>query len=369
MKRVNRLGFTALPTAVVLGLLAVLSTFPVFGEAANESESRLLKDIKYLASDELEGRGVGTNGLNKAADFVRNAFREAGLDVTTVEGEAFQPFTMTTGSKLGKTNTLAFTGPDGKSIDLKINGDFQTCSFGAAGKFDGGIVFGGYAIDAKDEKYQDFAEVDLKDKIVIIMRRNPQQGNPHGKFGGGGPVSVHASLRTKVSNAFGKGAAAILFVNDPYSIRKNAKNDNSLVEKETGRLVAAAEALVKTDAKDAEKTAAARKKLAESVKRLNAAKVAADKTDDDDPLMRFGYGGNASGKSIPILHVTVKAVDQLLQASLKKSLADLEAEIDKDVKPQTTALKGWKATGETSLEVTKVEVKNVIGVLEGEGPL
>jgi acetylornithine deacetylase/succinyl-diaminopimelate desuccinylase-like protein len=369
MKRVNRPGFTALPTAVAIGLLAVLSAFPVFGDAANESESRLLKDIKYLASDELEGRGVGTNGLNKAADFVRNAFREAGLDVTSVEGEAFQPFTMTTGSKLGKTNTLAFTGPDGKSINLKINGDFQTCSFGGAGKFDGGIVFGGYAIDAKKKEYQDFADVDLKGKIVIVMRRNPQQGNPHGKFGGGGPVTVHASLRTKVSNAFGKGAAAILFVNDPYSIRKNAKNDNSLVEKETGRVVAAAEALVKTDAKDAEKTAAARKKLADTVKRLNAAKVAAGKADDDDPLMRFGYGGNASGNSIPILHVTAKAVDQLLQASLKKSLADLEAEIDKDVKPQTTALKGWKATGETSLEVTKVEVKNVIGVLEGEGPL
>ena len=369
MKRVNRPGFTALPIAGVLGLFAVLSTFPVFGDAANELESRLLKDIKYLASDELEGRGVGTDGLNKAADFVRDSFREAGLDVTSVNGEAFQPFSMTTGSKLGKTNTLTFTGPDGKSINLKINGDFQTCSFGAAGKFDGGIVFGGYAIDAKNKEYQDFADVDLKGKIIIIMRRNPQQGNPHGKFGGGGPVSVHASLRTKVSNAFGKGAAAILFVNDPYSIRKNAKNDNSLVEKETGRLVTAAEALVKTDAKDAEKTAAARKKLADSVKRLKAAKVAAGKADDDDPLMRFGYGGNASGKSIPIMHVTAKSVDQLLQASLKTSLADLEAEIEKDVKPQTTALKGWKATGETSLEVTKVEVKNVIGVLEGEGPL
>jgi hypothetical protein len=367
MKRVKFRRIAVLPTAVVLGLFAALSTFSVFGDAANELESRLLKDIKYLASDELEGRGVGTNGLNKAADFIRDSFREAGLDVTSVNGEAFQPFSMTTGSKLGKTNTLAFIGPDGKTIELKCDGDFRTCSFGGPGKFAGEIVFGGYAIDAKKEGYHDFADVDLKGKIVIVMRRNPQQSNPHGKFGGGG-AAAHASIRRKVSNAFGKGAAAILFVNDPYSIRKNAKNDQTLVDKETGRVVTAAEALVKTNADDADKTAAARKKLADAVKRLKAAKLAAAKSEDDDPLMRFGYGGNG-GTAVPVMHVTAKAVDQLLQASLKKSLADLEAEIDKDFKPQTTLLTGWKVAGETSLEQTKVEVKNVIGVLEGEGPL
>ena len=66
-----------------------------------ESQTHLLNDIKYLASDELEGRGIGTKGLNKAADYIREQFKEAGLDVTQVNGGAFQFFKMTTKAILG----------------------------------------------------------------------------------------------------------------------------------------------------------------------------------------------------------------------------------------------------------------------------
>ena len=50
-------------------------------EVAPEVKTRLTEDLKYLASDDLEGRGVGTKGLDVAAEFVSKAFREAGLDV------------------------------------------------------------------------------------------------------------------------------------------------------------------------------------------------------------------------------------------------------------------------------------------------
>jgi len=359
---VKRLGF------LVLGLVA---TLPVYGDRATEIESRMLDDIKYLSSDELEGRGVGTDGLNKAADFVRNAFREAGLDVTRVDGDAFQPFTMTTGSKLGKTNTLTLIGPDGQKFELKHGRDFRTCSFGGSGRFEADIVFGGYAIDAKKAGYQDFADVDLKGKAVIIMRRNPQQGNPHGKFGGQhGGVSAHASLTRKVSNAFGKGAAAVLFVNDPHSVRKNADENKTIIDKESLRVDTAASDLVRIDKSEVKKVTAARKKLSAAVNRLKAAKNTVKKG-NHDRLMAFGYGGNARGAdAIPIAHVTQKVIDQLLaQSPNKKSLADVEAEIDKDLKPRTSVIEGWKLKGEISVNRTQVEVKNVIGVLEGAGPL
>ena len=53
-----------------------------------ESQNHLLNDIKYLASDELEGRGIGTKGLNKAADYIREQFKDAGLDVKIRPGTA-----------------------------------------------------------------------------------------------------------------------------------------------------------------------------------------------------------------------------------------------------------------------------------------
>ena len=48
-------------------------------ENAAESESRLKESVTYLSSDELEGRGVGTEGLNKAAEYLASQFAQLGL--------------------------------------------------------------------------------------------------------------------------------------------------------------------------------------------------------------------------------------------------------------------------------------------------
>ena len=89
----------ALLTTLLLPLFA--AAWPVFsGEATTESQQHLLSDIKYLASDELEGRGVGTKGLDLAADYIRDQFAKAGLNVVSAKGEAFQKFKMTTSSSL-----------------------------------------------------------------------------------------------------------------------------------------------------------------------------------------------------------------------------------------------------------------------------
>ena len=105
---------------VAAGLLIVVAaTVRVPADTPVESQSHLLNDIKYLASDELEGRGIGTKGLNKAADYIKEQFKEAGLDVTQVKGDAFQYFKMTTKAILGTPNTLKFVGPGGKTIELK----------------------------------------------------------------------------------------------------------------------------------------------------------------------------------------------------------------------------------------------------------
>lgn len=349
---------------VAFALLGMALVVPVFADAKTETQTRLLNDIQLLASDDLQGRGVGTDGLNVAADFIRKEFAKAGLDVSPVNGKAFQPFTMVTGAKLGSPNTLQFSGPDGKTIDLKLDTDFKTCSFGGAGSFSGEIVFCGYGVD--DKKYNDFTGVDLKDKIVLIMRRVPQQGSSFGAFAAGhGRVTRHEALTTKISNAFRRGAKAILFVSDPYTGRKASE---TAIVRANQQVVTAAEALLAVDEQDEPKRAEAKQKLTAALKRLKALKETA-KNGGTDPLMRFGYGGNGKDNAVPIMHLTRKACDQLLQATLKKSLTKLEAEIDQSLKPKSTVLKGWTVTGTTTVTRVRTEVKNVIGVLEGEGPL
>lgn len=353
----------------MLAFFVSASLVSVYGDSANTTAARLLNDLKYLASDELEGRGVGTEGLNQAADFIRDSFANAGLDVSRVESDAFQKLTMVTNAELGSPNELKFVGPEGREIELAYDEDFRSCSFGGSGAFEGELVFCGYGIDSPDDEYQEFANVDVKDKVVLIIRRVPQQGNPHGPFAGTNRrLTRHAELRTKVSNAVRHGAAAILFVNDTYTVQKRADEDEKVLAKANERVVAAAEEFDAVDPADASMLAESREKLARAVQEL---KVARRDTENavHDVLMDFGYGGKVNQRSTPILHITQAACNQLLGSALHTTLEHLETAIDDDLKPHSAELTGWKAVGETSLSLIRSEVKNVIGVLEGEGPL
>jgi hypothetical protein len=141
------MDFRARLTATFVMLLFVTLAFAdrtsVAAELTGTAEDRLKSDLKYLADDKLEGRGVGTDGLNLAADFIKEQFKLAGLNVTAMEGDAFQKFTMVTGTNLLENNSLKFVGPEDKTIELKLEEDYNVCSFGGSGKFSGEIVFGG----------------------------------------------------------------------------------------------------------------------------------------------------------------------------------------------------------------------------------
>ena len=170
-------------------LLAATWAAPGLAEDAAAVERRLTDTVKYLASDELEGRGVGTQGLDRAADYVAEQFKELGLKTDVIDGGPFQKFKMTTGASLGADNSLTLVAPaqGGKEphkVDLKLGEQFNPLAIGGSEKFDLPLVFVGYGITAKDEKYDDYAGVDVKGKAVIILRHEPQQANPHSAFDG-----------------------------------------------------------------------------------------------------------------------------------------------------------------------------------------
>jgi hypothetical protein len=350
--------------ALLLSAIAFTSNATSAAELLGTAQERLTSDLKYLADDKLEGRGVGTDGLNLAADFVKEQFKQAGLNVTALDGDAFQKFTMVTGTKLLENNSIKFVGPEDKTIELKLEEDFNVCSFGGNGKFSGEIVFGGYAINAKEASYKDFEGVDVKGKIVIVMRHTPQQANHKSPFASGHGISRHASIRSKVSVCSSASAAAILFVNSPYSAESGAEK---ALDSANNAVIKIARELAKLELTD-EAFGDTRKKLNAALERVNKAHGDAH-TGGFDTLMKFGYAGHGKDEAIPVVHISQAKCDELLKATLKKSLADLEAEIDTDLKPRAQVLEGWTVTGETGIERIRTEVKNVIGVLEGAGPL
>ncbi len=287
-----------------LGAAELLSEF----RSPAATEARLKSDLTYLASDELEGRGVTTRGINLAADYVAKEFKKAGLKPSLKDGSYFQPFTMP-GAILDKPATLKLSGPAGQELELKAGDQFQPMGISGSGHVAAALVFVGYGITSKDPAIDEYAGLDVAGKVVVILRDTPRADNKfaftrswRGKY---------RSLSEKMSNAQAHKAAAILFVNDR------------------------------------------------------------DTAHDGDDLLNFGY--SASGRDLldlpdlPALHVRRAVIEKMLNVSLD----DLEHNIDRDLKAQSRELAGWKANLNVKVtrSTTALKLKNVVGVLEGSGPL
>jgi hypothetical protein len=361
-----RLLLVALATTFWLGDFRASAAEKV----AAESQARLKASVTYLASDELEGRGVGTDGLNKAADFIAGEFKKLGLKTELFDGTPFQKFEITISTEMGPKdqNVLEFEGPE--KLTLKLGQDFNPLAVGGTGKAAAELVFVGYGITAKDPKkeldYDEYAGLDVKGKIVVILRKEPQQQDAKSKFDGERP-SRHATFMEKLSNANNHNAAAVIFVNDGLEL-KTARQQSEKIKTD------AEEKLGEENKKFAdlkEPNDDQKQTHAEAVKKLESRIAEIDKelaAGFDKPLPFTVAGNESQQRKMPVFSTRRSVIEGLVQQSLGKSLAEIEAAIDADLKPQSAVLTGWKASGETNLVQKKAEVKNVIAVLEGEGP-
>jgi hypothetical protein len=356
-------------------LLALLAAGPVVSPLAAEDastvERRLADFVGRLASDELEGRGVGTKGLNIAADELAAEFESLGLKTDLIDGGPFQKFTVTAGSDLGQANSLALVGPNGaggkeQRFDLKLGKDFNPMAIGGSSRFRLPLVYAGYGITGRNEKYDDYADIDVKGKAVIVMRHEPEQNNPHSLFNGT-DHSRHAPFRAKVSNAYQHGAAAVIFCTDQAEIDTRVAAAQRRLDTAVEELAKAQGAFRKIESPTREQTEAYRKQLVKLAKDLQ--KFVQRVENENDPLLDFRRAGlDAEGRDIPVLFCSRASIDQMLAAAGKPDLAALEAKIDEGPAPQSFELSGWQAQGQTDIEREEIEIKNVLAVIEGKGP-
>lgn len=171
---------------------------------------RWLADARHLSSDALKGRGNGLPELNKAADFIAGEFQKTGLK--PLPGGWFQPFTVVVGSDLGKQNKLQMTAPSKRSYSLRR--DFTPLSFSGSGDTTAAVVFAGYGIVAPEYQYDDYAGLDARGKVVLVLRHEPQEADDSSVFRGR-RMTRHAEFLSKAVVARNHGAVALLVVNDP----------------------------------------------------------------------------------------------------------------------------------------------------------
>ena len=315
-KNLSRFGVALLGLILAGGL-------PLFGQSPvvsfDESLKRVSADVEYLASDELEGRGVETEGIHKAADYIVDEFKAYGIKPGGKDGSYEQKFPVPIGRQMDKDATsLKLVGPMNQVGELKLDEDFQSMMPGGDADIDGAeVVFVGYGISAEEHNYDEFADLDVDGKVVIILTGEPQQDDENSVFSGT-RGSRYSRPVTKFRAAKAAGAAAVILVRD--------------------------------------------------------AKSAA--TGDDLPQSsEFGTRFPNSAR-IPFAFVKRSVVDDMLsKAPVRsgtgdefKSLADIEANIDENLSPLGQPINGWKVSFATKFNNEAIDAFNVIGVIEGEGP-
>ena len=155
---------------VILAGLAALAAIALAAPPLIESQN-YLADVSYLASPALKGRYTGSPELETAAAYITNQFKAFGLK--PADGKNYeQPFTVTINAHLGTDNHLRVD-DGGKKSELVSGRDYVPFSFSSSGKLSAGVVFAGYGITANDLHYDDYAGLDVKDKIVMILRHEP----------------------------------------------------------------------------------------------------------------------------------------------------------------------------------------------------
>lgn len=200
----NRLRFHRILLVIAAAVLLAAASAPV----PQADPARYLNDIKTLAAPDMEGRGAGTKGLTRAQHLIEKRYKELGLEPAGVNGYA-QPFTVVTGARLKSGNHFVVQA-SGSRNELKMDQEFVPFSFSASGQVAAPLVFAGYGATADEFHYDDYAGLDVKDKIVIVLRYEPsgfaEKSGNHG-------LTQHSQLITKAINARNHGAKAVIVLN------------------------------------------------------------------------------------------------------------------------------------------------------------
>lgn len=252
-------------------------------------------DVRTLAADRMEGRGLGTGGIKLAAAYLEQRLQSLGL--RPAFGTSFrQPFPVKIGVSLGSGNHL----------DGVADADWTPLGFSSPGAFAGDLAFVGYGIHAPPLGYDDFASVDLKGKVAMMLRYEPQEKDEASPFDGRRP-SRWSAMRYKVLQARERGAIAVVFVTGPLQ------------------------------------------------------------DEGKDRIPALTNDGPESPAGIPVLQVKLSVAQRWLKDD-EVDLRRWQTEVDRDLKPRSR-VSGVKVFGSVDVKPLYAEAENLAGILPGKGGL
>ncbi len=273
--------------------------------------------MKYLSDENKKGRDTPSSELDTCATYIARYFEQYGLTPVGDNENYFQYFNLLR-NRLSQPNTLTLiTGDEEK--EFKLKDDFVPVYLTANTSITTPVVFAGYGITAPEYNYDDYSNIDVRGKIVLVFTHEPQEKDSSSIFEGKA-MTDHSKLYEKAINARGHGAVGMLVVTDPnHRFRRPPNPWPSLMK-------AAPE---------------------------NAIPLSlGEKKENKIVIMRIG-----------------KKLAETIFSQTGKTMAELQTGIDTTLQPHSFEIPEIAVNMQTTLKPEKYQTQNVIGLLEGRDPL
>jgi Zn-dependent M28 family amino/carboxypeptidase len=211
-----------LPVTFLTGLMAAQTALPPVPRiaslppAAEQAMAAINPEnirwhVRFLAHDLLEGRGTGQRGGDLAAEYIGTQFALYGLKPAGDNGSYLQKVPMM-GVLTLPDSTYSFLPAKGDPMTLRSEEDIVGMdeTGGTSATIDAPIVWVGYGIDAPEFNWNDYKNIDVKGKVLLMLVNEPPSEDP--KYFGGKALTYYGRWTYKYEEAARMGAAAVLLI-------------------------------------------------------------------------------------------------------------------------------------------------------------
>lgn len=198
------------PTLLSAGETTPSDTSAGSGAAPSKAATQWWADISALAGDDMEGRMTGSAAYLRAADYVIRRFKAIGLTPGGTQG-FLQPVAMESQTVDQHASTADLVAADGAITPLNVGTDSRIGAGGAPApeQVDAPLVFLGYGLHLPDQGYDDFAGMNLKGKIVVVLSGGPAEMSG----------AVKSNARFGQAKLLGKlGAVGLISLTTPHQV-------------------------------------------------------------------------------------------------------------------------------------------------------
>jgi Zn-dependent M28 family amino/carboxypeptidase len=223
LTRIRSAATVLAATLIVISANLLAQTIPPAVKAAEASidPEKIRAHVKFLSDDLLEGRGPGLRGSEIAAKYIATQFALYGLKPGGDNGTYLQQINMVGMNAIPEKTTMSIIPPkrpDGQigimlySYDLKYGDDFTVSNrtLTPTVDIDAPIVFVGYGVDAPEFNWNDYANIDVKGKVILCIVGDPPSTDP--KFFGGDALTYYGRWTYKFEQAARMGAVGALII-------------------------------------------------------------------------------------------------------------------------------------------------------------